>query len=706
MYDAKLIDELTIHDPNIDKSLVAKALDFAVKYHGNQKRDSGEPYYTHPIAVAKIVANLKFDASTIITAILHDTIEDTELTLEEINKNFGPEIASLVDGVTKLKRVKLNKDQVHQAENFRKLFLAMVADIRVLVVKIADRLHNMRTISFKSDEKRRKISLETLEIYSPLAERVGFHKIKNELQEISFRNLYPEVYEMVIKKLNNISENRKSLIENIVIELTDVLASHGLKAEVCGRQKEPYSIWTKMVNKNIAFDNLSDIMGFRILVGTQDDCYKALGIIHSSFKVLPGTFHDFISIPKQNGYQSLHTLIIGPMQKQIEIQIRTYEMHQVAEVGLAAHWTYKQGYQDKNTEQYRWMRELISIIEHSNSSEEMLHHTKLAMYQNQIFCFTPGGDIITLPKKATAIDFAYALSSDFGHHCIGVKINGTLMPLPTELKTGDMVEVLASDTQHPIGAWEDWVVTGKAKAEIRKYLRSQDTEVNINLGKNILENALLSINISNFDKVLSTAATKLNKTLEELYLKVGTGEISTKEVIDTLDLKPSRLRSIFRFPKFKKVTQQEIQHSPIAGLIPGISMHFAKCCNPIPGDKIVGIVYSGKGVTIHIKGCKVYTKVGASLDKILNLSWRQLDTDLKYAARIRIISHRDDRVVNLIVGHLSKLSVRLINMQVKKVDEFFNDILCDIEVIDTEALNNLLSALNVESLIHSAKRVV
>jgi GTP pyrophosphokinase len=699
-YD-EVLHKLVSHDDSIDRDMVQKAIKFAVKYHANQFRDSGEPYHTHPIEVAKIVAEMRLDTSTIVTALLHDTVEDTSLTLKDIEQNFSPEIAGLVDGVTKLKRVKLTKEQVSQAENFRKLLLAMVEDIRVLLVKLADRLHNMRTISFKSEEKRSKISLETLEIYAPLAERIGVSKVKNELQDISFYNLYPDVYEMLMRKLNEISANRQVLIQNILEQLSNVLVAQGVNAQVVGRAKTPYSIWIKMVNKHTSFDELSDIIGFRILVDTQQECYKALGIIHSAFKIIPGNFHDFISMPKHNGYQSLHTVVIGPLNRKIEIQIRTNEMHEIAELGLASHWCYKQKYKASDIKNYRWIRELVSILEHSSSSEEILQHTKLAMYYNQIFCFTPKGDIISLPKKATTVDFAYAVNSNVGHHCIGAKVNGKLVPLRSQLKTGDMVEILVSPTHYPSAAWEDFVITGKAKSEVKKFLRHQNTEASIGLGKSLIENAFLSAKIQNFDKIIPNIAVKLKKNIDDLYLGVSLGEISASEVVNLSNVKPKETRSIFQLIKNSTKPAHDF---PILGLIPGILINFAKCCNPIPGDKIIGIVYTGKGVTIHVRECKVAHQSQPGAEMIHNLSWGSQEGSIKYSCKLKIITHSDNHAISMISSHMLKYDANMLNLQVKKIDRFFNDILCEVEILDLSTLDNLINSLRSEKLVYSVAR--
>jgi guanosine-3',5'-bis(diphosphate) 3'-pyrophosphohydrolase len=698
-----LLNTLTSHDESIDKSLIEKAILFAIECHKGQLRDSGDPYYTHPIEVAKIIAGMNLDSATIITALLHDTLEDTDLTLEKIKKHFGVEVANMVDGVTKLKKVKLKPGQIDQAENFRKLFLAMVEDVRVLLVKLADRLHNMRTLSFKSDEKRKKISLETLEIYAPLAERAGMNKIKHELQDIALCNLYPDIYATIMRKLDEISNNTQALIKQIIIDLSNLLNSQGMEVEIFGRAKSPYSIWTKMVNKNASFDELSDVIGFRILVKSTQECYKALGVIHSEFRTIPGTFSDFISAPKESGYKSLHTVVIGPLQRKIEMQIRTHQMHDIAELGLAAHWCYKQRCQATDIKSYKWIREMISILEHSSSSEELLQHTKLAMYHNQVFCLTPRGDVISLPKKATTVDFAYALHSKIGNHCIGAKINGKLSPLRSELQTGDVVEILTSSHKNPSSSWDDFVVTGKAKSEIRRFLRQQNLQESIRLGKNLVENALLSERISNFDKTLGDITSKLNKTREELYLGIGSGEISIKEITSSLNLKSEEPKLIFKLNKPK--SNSAIHKVPISGLVPGIVIHFPKCCNPIPGDKIIGIIYTGKGVTIHTHECRIALQEQSNTEKIFNLSWDSKNNQVRYNCKIKIIAHSDSSVISIITSQMARDDINLTNLQTKKMDQLFNEIVCDIEIANVKILNNFIQLLKMEKLIYSITRI-
>lgn len=475
MDNQEVIDNYKSYGIKIDEGMVRKAIEFAVRYHGTQKRASGDPYYYHPLQVAEIIAKMRLDSDSIVTAILHDTIEDTDLTFQEIKQHFSPEIAKLVDGITKLTKIEFKPDNVRQAENFRKLLLAMSDDIRVLLIKLADRLHNMRTIDFITKiEKRRRIAIETMEIYAPLAERIGVQKIKIELQDVCFRVLNPEVRESILNRFESIEKDRENFVQRIIGEIKKTVCADGTKAEVFGRKKTPYSTWMKMKQKDVGLDQLSDIVAFRIVVNSIEDCYRVLGIIHGAYKMVPDNFQDFISTPKSNGYQSLHTVVLGPLLQKIEIQIRTKKMHEIAELGVAAHWRYKQGHQDSSDgKKYTWIRELLSILEQNSTPEEFLQNTKLAMYYDQVFCFTPKGNLIALPKGATTVDFAYMVHSDVGNSCVGAKVNGRIVPLRTQLVNGDQVEVITSKNQTASPSWEKFVVTGKARSEIRKVVRSQ-----------------------------------------------------------------------------------------------------------------------------------------------------------------------------------------------------------------------------------------
>ena len=474
----ELIERVKAYDPNVDEEGLSRAYVFAMKMHGQQKRDSGDPYFSHPVEVAGILTEYKLDYATIITALLHDTIEDTSASHADIENLFGKEVATLVEGVTKLSRIQLQSEKSKQAENLRKLVLAMSEDIRVLLVKLADRVHNMRTLHFIKDPQRRyRIAKETLDIYAPLAERLGINKMKDELEDLAFKEIHPEQYASIQTRLNFLREKDSNLIPRIIEKFTEDMKDTGLDFKIYGREKKPYSIWRKMENQSITFEQICDIMAFRIIVPTVADCYHTLGVIHTKYPMVPGRYKDYISTPKPNGYQSLHTGVIGPFKQRVEVQIRTPEMHEVAELGVAAHWQYKQKDFKADGKQFRWLRELVELLEQSSDPNEFLEHTKMAMYQDQVFCFTPKGDLIELPKDSTPVDFAYAVHSGVGDHCVGAKINGKIVPLRTPLANGDQVEILTSNAQTPSAEWERFVVTPKAKSAVRKFIRQQQREM-------------------------------------------------------------------------------------------------------------------------------------------------------------------------------------------------------------------------------------
>lgn len=705
----KLIDTLASYDSTFDKKLVNKAIDYAIKYHGKQLRESGEPYYQHPIEVAQIIADMHLDCESVITAILHDTVEDTELTLEDIEKEFSPNIAKLVDGVTKLTKIKFQPDNIRQAENFRKLLLAMSDDIRVLLVKLADRMHNMRTIDFvKSAEKRNRIALETNEIYGPLAERIGMQEVKLELQDHSFRILLPDVRESIIKRLETINSNGEKLIEDVIHEIKNTLSKSKIKARVFGRQKTPYSVWMKMKYKNVGFDQLSDLIAFRVIVKSQSDCYRALGAIHSAYKAVPETIQDFISTPKNNGYRSIHTVVVGPMQNRIEVQIRTEKMHQIAELGVAAHWRYKQHYQ-ADGKQYQWVRELLNILEQTSDPEEFLQNTKLAMYYDQVFCFTPIGNIIPLPKGATTIDFAYAVGAEVGNHCVGAKVNGIVVPLNTKVNNGDQVEIITSKTQAPSAAWEKFAITGKARAEIKKVLRSQQVSQYISMGQAIVEKAFDEYGI----KEKTHALTKLMKILDKdsvdkIYLEVGEGTLSREEILKhfkTDKKSASNLKSTLLFFGFKSDSKDGLSESiPIHGLIPGMSISFAGCCHPLPGDPIIGVIHTGKGITIHTTDCDTISKYEDTPERLMELAWDVDTSEIPYITRINIMLSNIQGSLSVLTKEIASEEANITNLRVLSRNHDFFEISLDIEVRDTEHLQNIINSLLTKNEIHSVER--
>lgn len=647
------------YDPDADIALIEHAYAFGLKAHEKQIRASGEPYFSHPVLVAEILTALKLDVASIATALLHDTVEDTEVTLEDIHQEFGEEVASLVDGVTKLSRIEFRSAKNKQAENFRKLFLAMSEDIRVLLVKLADRLHNMHTIEHISkEEKRRRIAHETLEIYAPLAERIGMRRMKDELQDMSFAVLQPKARESILQRLDYLrgeAEGTK-MVSHIISEIERELHEGGLSdAVVTGREKSPHSIMLKMERKQVGFEQMADIMAFRIMVADVTECYHALGVVHAAFMTVPGKFKDYISTPKENGYQSLHTTVIGPENQRVEIQIRTPMMHEIAERGVAAHWSYKQGEPTTEGKQFGWIQNLLAILEDSEAAEDFLEHTKLEMYHDQVFCFTPRGDLQVLPRGATPVDFAYAIHSDIGNSCVGAKVNGHIVPLRYRLVNGDHVEVLRSKGQHPSPEWGQFVVTGKAKSEVRRYMRTQQRDEYTQLGKAMLERAFRQEEQEISEKILTPVLEPLKrKEIEDIYASIGEGTLSTRQVLDILFPAKKRLERLKRTLSFARLRRSKPRKSgdqaiPVKGLIPGLAVHFAKCCHPIPGDNIVGIVTTGKGVTIHTLDCETLENFSDTPERWLEVSWASDEEESGfYTGRLRVLlSHESGALATM-----------------------------------------------------------
>lgn len=706
-----ILEKYKSYNITVDEAKIKKAVEFAIKYHGIQQRASGVPYYSHPLEVAEIIAEMRLDTDSIITAILHDTIEDTDLTLEEIEENFGKDVAKLVDGVTKLTKIKFHEDNVRQAENFRKLLIALSDDIRVLLIKLADRLHNMRTIDFISNpEKKKKIALETLELYAPLAERIGMQQIKTELQDICFGILNPDIRESIVQRFKSIEleSGQNKLIPQIINELQKTLEVQGLKAEVSGRKKTPYSTWMKMKQKNISIEQLSDIIAFRIVVDNVENCYRALGIIHTSYKMIPDNFQDFISTPKNNGYQSLHTVIIGPLLQKVEIQIRTHKMHDIAELGVAAHWRYKQCQDNSlDTTQYVWIRELLSILEQNNDPETFLQNTKLAMYYDQVFCFTPKGKLIALPKGATTVDFAYMVHSDIGNKCVGAKVNGKIVPLKTHLVNGDQVEIITSKHQTVSLSWEKFVVTGKARGEIQKVIHQQLRGQHIKLGKTIIYKALKANKIEDETKAIEAACKFFSKTSDELFFAVGEGTITREEVVKLATVKKSRLSSTLSLLKFTKKassTTEDENVIPIKGLIPGMAMHYAKCCHPLPGDKIVGIVHTGSGITIHTSDCEMLNNFASMPERILDLTWDNNKSNIPFISRIKVLLLNEPESLAILAGEIAKNGGNITNFKILSRNSNYFELIFDVEVKSLAHIEVIINALRIKEAIQYADR--
>jgi len=715
----ELVERVKSYDPHADEDLINRAYVYSLKAHGSQKRASGDPYFLHPLEVAGILTGYRLDTATIATALLHDTVEDTGATLEELTRLFGAEISKLVDGVTKLTQIELQSDHAKQAENFRKLLLAMSEDIRVLLVKLADRLHNMRTLHhIKNPEKRKRIATETMEIFSPLAERIGMQEMKNELDNLAFAEINQEARVSIIKRLDYLRDEGEALVPEIISQLTQTLKQHEVDAVVTGREKTPYSIWRKMQIKEVPFEAMSDIMAFRIAVDDNDECYKALGVIHNAYRVVPGRFKDYISVPKPNGYQSLHTSIIGPEKHRVEIQIRTKSMHDVAENGVAAHWQYKQdssGQSGKPTDgkQYRWLRELLEILENASEPEEFLEHTKLEMFQDQVFCFTPKGDLINLPYDSTPVDFAYAVHTEVGDRCVGSKINGRMMPLRTRLKNGDQVDVVTSKSHTPSPTWMNFVVTGKARARIRLYVRLKERDQYIELGQAMLDRIFLEHDYPMTEKGLKGVLKIFQKdSVDDIIAEVGMAHVSAREVLEAVypgvkttskAQTPKKHASISRTRA--KPKKGEYKGIPIRGLIPGMAMHFAGCCHPLPGDRIVGIITTGKGVTIHTIDCDNLHQYEEQPERWIDVSWEQdIQNPEKHVSRIHLT------LLNVpgALGELSNIIARgagnISNLKIVSRSSDFYDMLVDVEVRDVQHLTEIIAALRANPVINTIER--
>jgi GTP pyrophosphokinase len=661
--------------------------------HGNQKRASGSPYFYHPAEVARLLADLRLDVPSIVTGLLHDVLEDTSVTFEELEEIFGSEVAFLVEGVTKLSKVNYSSSKAHQAENFRKFLLATSQDIRVLIVKLVDRLHNMRTINYiASIEKRKRIALETIEIYAPLAERIGMSVIKDEIEDIAFYHLHPNEYRAISVKLEQIRSKDDNFVQNTVADLTRVLKEANIDATVSGREKKAYSIWKKMQRRNVSLEQINDIIAFRVIVKTVEQCYLSLGVIHTHFQIMPGRFKDYISIPKLNNYRSLHTTVIGPLKQGIEIQIRTEEMHRIADEGIAAHWSYKDGNIIPNGDdpkKYNWVKSLLTILQNSGTPEEIMDHSKLEMFDNEVFCFTPAGDLITLPRGATVVDFAYEIHTSIGNTCIGVRVNGKMVPLKTVLRNGDQVDIITSPYQHPESSWERFVVTGKAKSCIRKFIKSQEKAEFMNLGLQLVQNVFSSSQISFSEQLIDYKSFSCS-TIGKFYYNVGRGIISLNNVRTMISNGESN----------KALTEENIC---LMDFSPGIAVHFAECCHPILGDKIIGVLVPQKGVVVHITSCD-HLKKGKNI--FVRTKWNKDDeSEATFIARLRIVIINKTESFAIITNAISSSGASITNIKVEHRSVDFFDLLVDVRVNDMIHLGEAQAALRTCANVRSVRRL-
>ncbi len=740
MRQYELVERVQSYDPSADEALLNRAYVYAMQAHGHQKRASGAPYFSHPLEVAAILTEFKLDDATIAAALLHDVIEDTDVTRAEIDQKFGREIGALVEGLTKIKKLDLVTKKAEQAENFRKLLVAISSDIRVLLIKLADRLHNMRTLEHMHPESRRRVSEETLEIYAPLAGRMGMQAMREELEELAFRWGYPDAYKTLVDKLADIHARNIGLVEEIDADLRAKLAQAGLKAAVYGRNKKPFSIWRKMQNRQISLEQLSDIYGFRVVVDGLDACYRALGIVHSAWRAVPGRFKDYISTPKQNNYQSIHTTVVGPRHQWVELQIRTERMHQVADYGVAAHALYKDGIKlgeysanggaMHKENPYIWLRRLVDTLLEGDNPEEFLEHTKLELFQDQVFCFTPKGRLIALPRNATPIDFAYAVHTDIGNSCVGAMVNGRQVPLTTELRNGDQVEILVAKGQTPPSAWEGIAVTGKARSAIRRAARDALRKQYSELGRRLLVSALRKLNQDYSEDKLKKGLARLSqKSVEEVHVNVGRGELPVKDVLRAMlpdaDLasegaprkrKPRQrgqseegwfnlakvLNLKFRWPGSGAEAKQT-QVLPIRGLRNDLPVKFEEG-GAVPGDRIVGVLSDGEGIRIfqiHSPKLKEFEH-----ERWIDVTW-DIDPDKpeRFPAKIAVTALNEPGTLGQIAQLIGEADGNIDNVRMQRRTADFTEMLIELEVWDLQHLTQIIAGLKAKSVVGAVERV-
>ena len=697
MIDADdLIALVRNYNPKTNAALIAKAFEYGDKMHEGQKRHSGEPYFTHPVSVAAILTEQQLDDATIITALLHDTIEDTGSTYSEIEKLFGHEVAELVDGVTKLTNLQLSSTETKQAENFRKLFIAMSKDLRVILVKLADRLHNMRTIRSMRVEKQAQKARETMDIFAPLAGRMGMQWMREELEDLAFRVLYPDARNSIIRRFITLQRETGDVIQKITDDIEDELEKAGIAAETFGRAKKPYSIWRKMQEKDIGFSRLSDIYGFRILVETEADCYAALGAVHQRWRSVPGRFKDYISQPKSNGYRSIHTTVSGRDGKRVEVQIRTHVMHEVAEAGVAAHWSYRDGVRAQNpfaVDPAKWIATLTERFDEEDH-DEFLEHVKLEMYADQVFCFTPKGEVVKLPRGATPLDFAYAIHTRIGDSCVGAKVDALRVPLWTRLKNGQSVEIMTAEGQRPQATWIDIVATGRAKASIRRSLREEDRERFIKLGRELVRVAFEHVGKRATEKALNTAAKHLSLAdRDTLLARIGSAELTARQVIETL------------YPELADKKGDEIDAArAVVGLKPSQTFRRAACCQPVPGERIVGISYRGKGVMIHAIDCEALAELAEDSSRWVDLHWQEGRHPAVHSISFDLTIANDSGVLGRICTLIGEQGANISDLVFIDRKPDFYRLIVDAEMRDIGHLHAVMLALEADSDVAAITR--
>ncbi|MDC0192929.1 bifunctional (p)ppGpp synthetase/guanosine-3',5'-bis(diphosphate) 3'-pyrophosphohydrolase [Pelagibacteraceae bacterium] len=699
----KELNNLTKYLSDKDKIIISKAIKFSENAHKFQIRKSGDPFITHPIEVAKILTSINLDSFTIAAGLLHDTIEDTKVSINDINYSFGDQISEIVQGLTKISKFSLKVNKQKLGENYRKLILASSKDIRVILIKLADRLHNMRTIDYIIDyDKKINIALETLEIFAPIAQRLGMKEWQDELEDLSFKMINPEARKSVIDRLNYLNEKDENIVDEIRYELKKKLLKEDINCKIDGRIKSPYSIWNKIKNKNIPFEQLLDIMAFRVITNSTRECYKCLGILHRQYQYIPGRFKDFISSPKSNGYRALHTTVMGPKNKKIEIQFRSNVMNQIADFGVAAHWKYKDPNKinEKDTKEYKWMHDLIDLMNASANQDELIENSKISVFNDEIYVFTPKGDLIELPINSTPIDFAYSIHSQIGDKCVGAKINEKLQPLKTILKNGDQIEIITSEESQPSPLWSGFAATTKVKSQIRRFFRSKKRDEYILFGKEILNSFFNKENYELNSSTINLITNEYNiNHIDDLYEMLGEGRVTAFSV----------LKKVYPEFNYKTSTKFEIKsENPIRlkGLTAGMSYHLSGCCSPIKGDTIVGIVTAGKGVAVHTIDCETLSSYSDYPERWLNISWDNSSQNLKLSnSRISVVIKNQPGSLGMVTSVIAKNNGNIsnINFTIRKSDFF--EILIDIEVRDANHLKNIVAALRLLSEVSSLERI-
>ncbi|MDE2446626.1 MAG: bifunctional (p)ppGpp synthetase/guanosine-3',5'-bis(diphosphate) 3'-pyrophosphohydrolase [Alphaproteobacteria bacterium] len=721
MRQYELVERVTSYDPEADEDLLNRAYIYAMKAHGNQTRASGEAYFNHPLEVAAILTEMKLDTATIAAALLHDTVEDTEATQQELVEKFGEEIASLVDGLTKIKKLDMVTKEATQAENLRKLLLAMSKDVRVLLVKLADRLHNMRTLNHVKPEKRLRIAQETMEIYAPLAGRMGMQLIRDEMEDIAFQILNPDANKTIRDRLKRLHAESGDLLREIEQDLTRVLTDAGISASVKGREKRAYSIWRKMERKHLALDQLSDIFAFRVLVETVNDCYLALGNVHQTWRAVPEKFKDYISNPKQNDYRSLHTIVVGPHSMRVEMQIRTKLMHEIAERGVAAHALYKDVSEAKlaqlgvrvpaaESNAYRWLRHLMEVLQEGDSPKEFLEHTRLELFHDQVFCFTPKGQLIALPRGATPIDFAYAVHTSVGDSCVGCKVNGRHAPLVTRLNNGDEVEIVRSDAQTPPPAWEAIAITGKAKAAIRRATRAAIRKQFAGIGREIIESLVSKQKHVLTDKELAAAVPRLgHKNVDDALAAVGRGDLAGIDVLKALGLNidEKEVRASRRKIGGAKKDAEGRASLPVRGAAAGVALKIHPVTGAVPGERIVGIVTPGEGITIYPIFAQALEKFDQEPERWVDLTWGVAEEGMRFPARLTITLINEVGALAQVTQVIGEHGGNIDELQLQArhgVRDFF-DLTVLVEVFDIRHLNDIMNGLKSRPLVSAVDRV-